>query len=303
MVKDSNNSQRRKILGVNVDFGLSVDGAVNRIEKVLKEGGENKLIATTSPYFIMSAQQDKEFMKIINEAELSVPDGVGVLYANYYLNKISKIKRNLLFPFKAFLKGLVSGIEGFTKKEEFGSTITGVELTHKLCELSSDKGYTVFLLGGGKRNNKGKRIKDNDYDMAQHAREELMSMYPNLRIVGATSRFSKAPDDDKKTVSYIHNCMNDANVKHIDILLVAYNPIQQEKWIQRNANKIPTRISMGVGRTFNYITNDMKQPDKKYEKMHILWLYTFIKQPWRVKRVLMTFPVFPLKVYIESLKT
>jgi len=302
MTKKEFKKKRRKILGVNVDFGMTVDDVLEHIEGLIVRGEGNHLVSTTSPYFIMSAQEDTEFKEIVNNAELSVPDGVGVLYANYYLNKISKLKKGASFPVKAFFSGLLSGIEGFIKKKEFGKTITGVNLTYKLSELSARKGYTVFLLGGSRRDNKGHRVEDKDYDMASVTANELKSLYPNLRIIGATSHFSKQSNDDNNTLSYIHNCMNKYNVRHIDILLVAYNPIQQEKWILRNANKIPARISIGIGRTFNYISNDMKQPSIMYEKMHLSWLYTLIRQPWRVKRVLMTFPAFPLKVYIESLK-
>jgi len=294
---------RIKILGVNVDFDMTVDGALRHIEDLIIKGKGNHLVATTSPFFIMSAQEDPEFREIVNKATLSVPDGVGALYANYYLNKISNYKKGSLFPVRAFIGGLVSGVEGFTKKKLFGDTITGVELTYRLCDLAAKKNYTLFLLGGSRRDSKGARVEDKDYDMASEAASELRSKYPNLRIIGATSQFNRGPIDDNRTVSYIHNCMNNYNVSHIDILLVAYNPIQQEKWIQRNANKIPSRISLGIGRTFNYITNDMKQPGKRYEMMHLSWLYTFIKQPWRVKRVLMTFPIFPIKVYLESIKS
>ena len=295
-------AERKKILGVNVDLGLTMDDAIAEIERLLDTEGENQLVATTSPYFIMSALKDTEFFNIINHAALSVPDGVGVLYANHYLNKVSKLKKGVLFPIKAFFAGLQCGVEGFTKRSEFGRTITGVELTYRLCELAEKKGYSVFLLGGGKRNKRGRRIVQKDYDMAQHAEKILKTLYPKIRIIGATSQFSRKSIDDNKTLTYITNCMNKENIKRLDILLVAYNPLEQEKWIHRNANKIPTRISVGVGRTYNYITNDMKQPSNIYEKMHLLWLYTFIKQPWRVKRMMMTFPLFPLKVYNESLK-
>ena len=303
MSKKDMKKKRRKILGVNVDFGMTMDGTLEHIENLIDKGEGNHLVATTSPYFIMSAQEDQEFKEIVNKAVLSVPDGVGTLYANYYLDKISKFKKDALFPAKALVGGLISGVEGFTKRDQFGETITGVDLTFRLCELALEKNYTVFLLGGSKRDSKGNMLKDGYYDMASETAEVLRSMYPNLRIIGATSQFSKKPNDDNKTLSYIYNCMSSHNVDHIDILLVAYNPIQQEKWIQRNAKKIPSRISIGIGRTFNYITKDMKQPDKKYEMMHISWLYTFIKQPWRVKRVLTTFPAFPLKVFFESIKS
>jgi len=295
---------RKKILGMNIDFGLTINDALRKIEEVINKGEGSHLVATSSPYFVMSAQENEEFMDAVNQSLLSVPDGVGVLYANYYLNKIANMKRGFLFPIKAFFKGISCGIEGFVNKKEFGQPITGVDLTYSLCELSSKKDYTIFFLGGRKRDKKGNQVEDKEsFDMAQEAAKKIMSLYPNVRIIGATSQFSREESDDKATMNYIHYCMKEHNVEHIDILLVAYNPIQQELWIQRNANKIPARISIGIGRTFDYISEEMKQPSAVYEKMHLSWLSTLIKQPWRMKRVAMSFPIFPLKVFKESLKS
>jgi len=294
---------REKILGLNIDFGIDIDDALNIIEELINKGRGSNLVATTSAYFVMSAQENEEFKRVINQAVLSVPDGVGVLYAKRYLDKLSKLEKGALFPFKAFIKGIQTGFEGFTDRQSFGKTITGVDLTYRLCDLSSKKGYTIFFLGGRKRNSKGESLEDNEFDMAQAAAEKIMSLYPNTRIIGATSQFSREKYDDNNTMSYIHKCMKDNNVKRIDVLLVAYNPIQQEMWIQRNANKIPATISLGIGRTFDYISEEMKRPPPVYEKIHLSWLYTLIKQPWRMKRVAMSFPLFPLKVFKESIKT
>lgn len=295
--------KREKILGLAVDFGLSEDDALEIIEDLIKKRKGSHLVATTSPYFVMSAQENEEFRKVINQSALSVPDGVGVLYANYYLKKISNMKKNWSFPVRAFIKGISTGVEGFTNKSALGQQITGVDLTYKLCELSHKRGYTMFFLGGRKRDSAGKFLDDKGFDMAQSAAQKITSMYPNARIIGATSQFDKQKYDDNNTMSYIHNCMKEHNVKRIDILLVAYNPIQQELWIQRNANKIPATISIGIGRTFDYISEEMERPSPVYEKMHISWLYTLIKQPWRMKRVAMSFPLFPLKVYKEAIKS
>jgi len=293
---------RKKILGVRTDFGLTIDRAVEIIDGLIKKREGSHLVATTSPYFVMSAQGNQEFKQAVNDSVLSVPDGVGMLYASYYLSRIAKLKRGALFPLKAFMVGIRSGLAGFTNKSEFGKTITGVALTYKLCELAAKNNYSVFFLGGRKRDLRGRQISENGFDMAHETAKTLSVQYPNLRIIGATSAFSRESINDNQTLSYIHNCMNRHHVNHIDILFVAYNPIGQELWIQKNANQIPSTISIGIGRTFNYITGDMNQPNTIYVNMHLSWLYTLIKQPWRVKRVLMTFPLFPIKVYLDSLK-
>lgn len=293
---------QKDILGVKINFGLTKDQVLEKIENLIDKKKGSHLIATTNPYFVMEAQKDEEFKKIINSATLSVPDGVGTLYANLYLNKAKTLKRNILFPIRAFVLGLYIGFYGYANRKELGERITGVELTQKLCELSSKKGYTIFFLGGRPRDNRGEGIKDASYSMSESARSVIKAQYPNVNIIGATSDFDRNEYDDSRTKDYIRAVMKEHNIKRLDILLVAYNPISQEKWISRNAKDIPCTISIGVGRTFDYIAGYMKTPNPLLDILHISWLYTLIMQPWRYKRVLMTFPVFPIKIYINLIK-
>ena len=293
---------RNKILDVNIDFFMTVDDVLDQVGSyVVKDDAKSTLLCTTNPYFIISALKDTEFKDIINNAFLSVPDGVGVLYANYYLKNIANLKHNILFPVKAFLIGLGTATLGYLNRKELGKTITGVELTDKICKLASQKNYTVFFLGGRLRNKKGETL-DYNYDMATNAKEIMEKKYPGLNVIGATSKFSREEKDDAKTIAYIKDCMKKAGINKIDFLFVAYNPVDQEKWINRNAQKIPAKMSLGIGRVFDYITNTMQQPPVILEKLHLGWLYAFIYQPWRIRRILMTFPTFPIKVFLKSLK-
>lgn len=289
----------REILGVRVDFGLSVDAILRKVDKLIRSD-KCHLISTTNPQFIMSAQKDEEFRDIVNNSALSVPDGIGVLYADLYLEKLSQLKRNCCFVPRAFINGLITGFEGFFNRKDM-STITGVELTEKICERAAKKGYTVFLLGGRRRDMRGELIQD-DYDMAKDAAKILQKKYPGLTVVGATSAYSRTNSDDYKTVSYIQKCMREKKVNHIDVMFVAYNPVGQEKWINRNKERIPVKVSMGVGRTFDYITGKMKKPANIFSIFHVEWLYSMFVQPWRIKRVFNSFPMFPLSVFVKSIK-
>ena len=70
-----------------------------------------------NPEFIMRARRDREFLRILQRADLCLPDGVGVLWAG----------RVLGCPFK--------------------TRVTGVDMTWRLAALAARRGYRVFLLG------------------------------------------------------------------------------------------------------------------------------------------------------------
>lgn len=291
----------KEIMGVKVDFGLTMQEVLNLVELYLKDN-ESRYICTTNPEFIMDAQTDGRFKNIINKADLSVPDGIGVLMARRYLDIIKGIKKDLWFPIKAFFVGTFLGISSIFKNNVKDGNITGVDLTYKICEVSAQKGHSVFFLGGKPKNFWGKHTEKYHKEMAVLAAEELGKLYPGLNVIGATSKFSREERDDKVTLDYIQDCMKQKGVGHIDFLFVAYGAPKQEKWIVRNSYKIPAKVSIGLGGTFDYIMGNCRLPPNKLVKMNLGWLYRLIKQPWRAKRIFTAFPSFPLKVYKESVK-
>jgi N-acetylglucosaminyldiphosphoundecaprenol N-acetyl-beta-D-mannosaminyltransferase len=288
----------KEILGVRVDFGMTMDQVLNVVEtKLLKEEGTH-YICTTNPEFIIEAQKNKSFKSIINKSDLSVPDGVGVIYAKDYLDKISTYKRDIFFPIKCLLTGLIIGVKGGQYKEG----ITGVDLTYRLCDLAARKGYSVFLLGSKPGKQVIKRSNLIDRDDTHDISDQLKKQYPGIKVVGEATHFSKECKDDDSTIKYVKECMVQQSVYSVDILLVAYGHPYQEEWITRNSSKIPVRLSVGVGGTFDYIVGHSNLAPEKYVKRNLSWFYRLYKQPWRIKRIFNAFPIFPLKIFFQSLK-
>lgn len=292
--------ESKKVLNVRVDFGLNVEEVVSRVEEMLDDE-KCHCICTTNPEFVIDAQNDEEFKKIINESDLSVPDGNGVLYANYYISQVSKFNRGLFFTVRCFLYGIYFGLSSVLKEYDMGKGVTGVELTHKFCELAAAKGYNVFLLGGWPKDFRGRNMKTGS-DFATQTAEILKGKYPGLKVIGASSQFSRDECDDENTVAYIKDCMKKEGVSKIDFLFVAYNHIHQEKWIVRNRCKIPAKVCVGVGGTFDYINGHMKYAPEIYRNLRIEWLYKLLTQPWRYKRIFKAFPTFPIKIFCDVIK-
>lgn len=106
-----------KILGVSVN-SITLVQAVNQVEQWLKTAKKHYIV-TPNPEMIMLAQTDQEFRRILNQADLAIPDGWGLRLA----------------------------APGLTR-------VTGRELMLALIK----KGYKVYL-GGGKPGEPGPDIK------------------------------------------------------------------------------------------------------------------------------------------------
>jgi UDP-N-acetyl-D-mannosaminuronic acid transferase (WecB/TagA/CpsF family) len=74
------------ILGVRVDR-VGMTEAVEKLEKVIKGKGKARVV-TVNPEMVLAAQEDEEFLKILNGADLSVADGVGIIAAAKYLQLV-----------------------------------------------------------------------------------------------------------------------------------------------------------------------------------------------------------------------
>lgn len=280
------------ILGVKVNFVKDIEEAVNIIELLL-EDNKNHIVCTTNAEFIIDAQKDPEFKRIINNSSLSIPDGIGVLYAKKYKEAVNK-KTNALQKLFILIKLFVDLI---MNTSNFGAKVSGVDLTTEILKKSVKKQYTAFFLGGMATDYFGNKIYPQPYDISKKARDKMVKKYPNLNIIGATSQFSREEVDDVKTISYIRNCMKKNNISTLDFLFVGYNHNHQEKWIMRNSSKIPVKVSIGVGGTFDYLSGYLKRPTSyKYE-----WLKKLLYRPFKFKRIFKAIFILPYLLYIDSI--
>jgi len=106
-----------KILGVKVD-DLIKEQVLQKVESFLKDG-QSHYIVTANPEFLVKAQTDEVFRKILNQADLVVPDGIGLILASWFLGQ----------PLK--------------------ERIAGVDLMEDICQKAAQKKWSVFLLGAG----------------------------------------------------------------------------------------------------------------------------------------------------------
>lgn len=102
-------------------FNLSISNlskaeVIEKIEGFIKSGRPH-LIVTPNVFALVTAQKDKELKDIINSADLSLPDGKGLILAAKLLN----------LPLE--------------------ERISGVDLVEELSQLAAKKGYSVYLLG------------------------------------------------------------------------------------------------------------------------------------------------------------
>lgn len=109
---------KTKILGVDI----TNDSADNILEYIFQKIEEKKkfYIVTPNPEILVYASSHENFKKILNYAEISLPDGSGLFLASLFLLK----------PFR--------------------QRIPGVDFMEEICKRSISKPISIGLLGGKK---------------------------------------------------------------------------------------------------------------------------------------------------------
>lgn len=282
---------------------LSLTEVLEAIALMLEDGKKHRVV-TPNPEYIIDAQENSYFKDIINTADLQVPDGNGLVFAAKYFEEVKKVKKCApLHIISYLLIGLKVGMLGFLKPkylDVMSSSVTGADLMMGVLKRFSKRGKSVYLIG---------TTYQNDSSSDKSTKSLLEKEFPDIRFIGSCSGRVKRSNGNfdfvpvNEVINTIANDLDKAGLSQCDFIFVAFRHIDQETWIFENLDKLPARIVMGVGGTFDFIRGAKKRAPKIIRNLKLEWLFRLISDPtWeRFIRILRAFPYFPLLVYYKSL--
>jgi N-acetylglucosaminyldiphosphoundecaprenol N-acetyl-beta-D-mannosaminyltransferase len=106
-----------EILGIKVD-SITYQQALEKSKELIESSGKHYIV-TPNPEIIVKATKDAQFRKILNKADLSVPDGIGLVWMAKLIGKDAK------------------------------GRVAGTDLLLGLAILAEEHGFNMFLLGAG----------------------------------------------------------------------------------------------------------------------------------------------------------
>ncbi|HKV83115.1 MAG TPA: WecB/TagA/CpsF family glycosyltransferase [Ktedonobacterales bacterium] len=201
-------------------------------------------IVTLNPEMVMAARHDAALRESVRSAALVTADGVGVIWAARLLGG-GPLAR-----------------------------VTGVDLVDRLAELSAERGYRLFLLGGAE-------------GVAAEAARRLRGRYPGVVIAG-TYVGSPHEGDAEAILTVIRQARPDA-------LAVAFGVPAQERWLAAHAGQLGATVAVGVGGALDYIAGAVPRAPRWMRRAGLEWLFRLIRQPWRWRRM-RALPRFALAV-------
>lgn len=240
-----------RILGVPIDR-VTREQSGEITEQLINESNKScKMIFAPNVEFIMTAQKDREFFDILQKSDLSTPDSIGVI------------------------------IGAKLQKKSFPERIPGQSYFRKIIELSNEKGYSIYLLGGKP-------------GIAETAKENLIKLFPNVNIIGTHHGYFD--ENEEKEV------IDEINKLQPNVLFVALGAPKQEKWIAKHKNELKVDVATGQGGTYDYEAGKIKRAPKWVQKIGIEWLWRLCREPKRIVRQIVL-PIYLIKIIFAKDKT
>ncbi len=152
---------KKFLLGVGLS-DLTQKQVLEYIVQKVRKSREKFYIVTPNPEFLVLANDDSEYKKVLNSADLALADGVGIIWASKILKK------------------------GISHR------ITGIELIENLCKRANDWPVTVSFLGGKPK------IAERAAECLQKRHSSLKVSFAGSEI----SNFDKFPPSDILFVAF-----------------------------------------------------------------------------------------------------
>lgn len=268
-----------KILDVKIN-NVTMDEVLKYISNCILDGKPHQIV-TANPEILVNCQKDPEAKDILNQTDLVIADGIGLLWA------------------------------AKTTNQQLSQRVTGVDLIEHLAELAAQKKYSIFFLGAQE-------------GVSQKTANILCHKYPALKIAGYSSVSADFSPDCLPQYKFPFNVRQtdikatktDPNLKIVnlirqtkpDILLVAYGHPKQELFISRYKKLLNVPVMIGVGGAFDFISGKALRAPMFLQKMgwELLgfeWLWRFLTQPWRLKRIITAVIIFPWLVFVHHLQS
>lgn len=226
------------------------------------------LIFTPNPEILVQIDENPELKKILEGADILLPDGIGLLLANRWI----RFRQRLLFAFKEPLV-----------PTRISEKIAGVDLADKLLVEAAKKNYVSLIIGGrdyasfwGKRGGEyqGEIFEDE---------QSLIRLKKNLYWTEAYQ--------DKDEPLLIEDEAIERILKKVkpQIVFLALGSLDQEEWLLRwraRLEQAGVSVAIGVGGAFDLLFGRVARAPHFFRALALEWLWRLIQQPWRWRRQL-----------------
>lgn len=262
---------------------VTFEGALDAIA-ALVEGGHGGTVLTPNVDHVVLAGEDDRFRGAYSKADLSLADGMPVVWAAAAMG------------------------------EPVPEKISGSDLTVPLMALAAQRGWRVFLLGGA--DGVAARAAQNliaqfpTLKVVGTASPRIPAGDPHARKAAPveTSPAAAAPNAgdpplrNRRAGEHVRReVVESIKASRPDIVLVGLGAPKQELWIHEAAAELAPAVLLGVGASIDFVAGTAKRAPAWMSRVGLEWSYRLAQEPRRMwRRYLVRDPKF-LRIVLADL--
>ncbi len=218
-----------EVMGCRIDR-LDMDGTIARCVAAIEERGQVQHMCINAAKLV-AMHQDPELREIVAGCELISADGQAVVWASRVLG------------------------------DPLPERVAGVDLMHRLLEVSAERGYRPYILGARA-------------DVLERAVAKLREIHPGLQLAGYRDGYF-SPDDQPEVARAIRDARP-------DILFVAISSPAKEYFLGTYGDTMGVPFLMGVGGSIDIVAGVTRRAPLPLQRVGLEWLYRLFQEPRRM---------------------
>ena len=229
---------------------------INNLKSMLDE---DYVYYVVTPYseFIVMAENNRKFQRALDEADISIADGVGILWAGLYLNNNISFVKSLFYI-------LTRNSELY---QVFPEKISGSDLFYDILKIVDSSSRSIYLVGGTK-------------EVSDKSKIKIENEYKNINLVGQYYDIIK--ENDKILFEKIYQ-------SKAEIVILELSPPKQEIFANNLkkylVGKKAKTIIFCFGGTLDFFIGEKLRAPILIQKIGLEWLWRLIIEPRRIKRI------------------
>jgi N-acetylglucosaminyldiphosphoundecaprenol N-acetyl-beta-D-mannosaminyltransferase len=204
-----------------------------RIHELIAAGKPSYFI-TANLHYAMLCARDPSLAEVNRKAAFVVADGMPLVWASRW------------------------------RAQRLPERVAGSDLMPAMCAAAAERGYRIFLLGGGP-------------GVGHEAAQRLRERFPSLPIVGVEAPpFRPLTDDENdRLIERIRECRP-------DILFVAFGQPKGERWLAENYERLEVPVSVQIGASLDFMAGRVKRSPRLLQRVGLEWAYRLYLEPKRL---------------------
>ncbi len=177
---------------------------------------------------------------------------------------------------RVYADGVGLRIAGRMLHREVRDNVNGTDLFPRLCAALAGTGHGVFLFGGRP-------------GVAESVADWIRGRHADVTISGVHHGYV-TDDEETELIERIRE-------SGARVLLVALGVPRQEKWVDRNLERLPVGVALGVGGLFDFYSGSIPRAPYLLRRLGLEWVYRLYQEPGRMwRRYILGNPLFLWRV-------